>query len=69
MGVIMNQTTYKIGTYATKAEAQSALSGASRAAGRLPGKYSLDISQSSRGWVVNIGGSNDDVQAFKKVWR
>lgn len=58
---------YKIGTYATKAEAQSALDDAGRTADRLPGKYSLDISQSSRGWVVCINGSAADIAAFKKA--
>lgn len=64
----MSDSTYKLGTYETEAQAKAALNGAiTTAATVVSGSVKGDITRGSRGYVACVSGSTKDIDALKRA--
>jgi hypothetical protein len=64
----VSDSTYKLGTYETKAEAISAVNGAITTASAVcSGSVKGDWTLGSRGWVATVSGSTKDIEALKRA--
>ena len=64
----MSDSTYKLGTFDTEAQAKGAVNGAiTTASGVVSGSVRGNVTKGSRGWVASVSGSTKDIEALKRA--
>lgn len=71
----MRDSTYKLGTYATRDEAEQAANRGQKLATELLRKlqhrvsYQFNVTHASRGWVTTVSGTREAIIHFQNSWR